>query len=216
MSNKITPPTQDRVRKLTNYQKNIQERSFIHYILGLLVRWKQNFKYAKAKRIARKRGATIGEGVIMSVEFAKTLNSNVHIGNHVSLHNPKFSSFRYPIYIGNNVIIGNNVDFVMGGHNIDSPDWEHCRHSEKLVIEDYVWLCPNSVVLPSVQKISYGTVLGSYSVLVKDTTEMAVMGGNPAKEIRKRNCIHSDLVVESLLGGDYEVYKDARKLRSNI
>lgn len=184
------------------YERNVQNRSTLHYLLGLLVRWKQNFKYAKARRIARKRGATIGEGVIMSVEFAKTLNSNVHIGNHVSLHNPRFSSFRYPVYIGNNVIIGNNVDIVMGGHDIDSPDWERCRHNEGLVIEDYVWLCPNSVVLPSVKRIACGTVLGSHSVMVKDTAEMAVMGGNPAKEIRKRKCVHSSLVVESLLGGD--------------
>lgn len=41
---------------------------------------------------------------------------------------------------------------------------------------------------------------------------MAVLGGNPAKEIRKRQCVHSDLVVESLLGGDYYVYKQTRKI----
>ena len=28
----------------------------------------------------------------------------------------------------------------MGSHNIDSPNWEHCRHNSGLTIEDYVWL----------------------------------------------------------------------------
>ena len=39
---------------------------------------------------------------------------------------------------------------------------------------------------------------------------MSVVSGNPAKEIRKRTCVHSELVVESLLGGDYEVYRAMR------
>ena len=70
------------------------------------------------------------------------------------------SSFRYPIKIGNNVIIGSNVKFVMGSHNIDSPNWEHCRHNSGLTIEDYVWLAPDSVILPSCTTIAYGTVVG--------------------------------------------------------
>lgn len=40
---------------------------------------------------------------------------------------------------------------------------------------------------------------------------MSVVSGNPAKEFKKRKCVHSDLIVESLLGGDYEVYKETRK-----
>lgn len=35
---------------------------------------------------------------------------------------------------------------------------------------------------------------------------MLVMSGNPAKEFKKRTCIHSNLVVESLLGGDLKTY----------
>lgn len=133
----------------TLYEKNVQDRNLLHYLIGLIVRWKQNFKYARARRIARKRGATIGEGVIMPISLAKKVNKNVTIGNHVSIHSDNFSSFRYPIKIGNNVIIGSNVKFVMGSHNIDSPNWEHCRHNSGLTIEDYVWLAPDSVILPS-------------------------------------------------------------------
>ena len=36
---------------------------------------------------------------------------------------------------------------------------------------------------------------------------MTVVSGNPAREFKKRKCVHSDLVVESLLGGDYNIYK---------
>ena len=198
---------------LTLYEKNIQDRSAFRYLLGLLARWKQNFKYVRARKIARKRGATIGEGVIMPLSLARKANKNLVIGNHVSIHTDNFSSLRYPIEIGNHVIIGSNVKFVMGSHNIDSPEWEHYRPNPKLVIEDYVWLCPDSVILPSVRNIGYGAVLGANSVLAKNLECMSVAAGNPAKEIKKRKCVHSNLVVESLLGGDYEIYKRTRKAK---
>lgn len=47
--------------------------------------------------------------------------------------------------------------------------------------------------------------------MVSDVPAMAVMSGNPAKEIRKRKCVHSDLVVEGLLGGDFKTFKNSRQ-----
>lgn len=55
----------------TLYEKNVQDRNQLRYLIGLIVRWKQNFKYARARRIARKRGATIGEGVIMAYKLSQ-------------------------------------------------------------------------------------------------------------------------------------------------
>lgn len=65
----------------------------------------------------------------------------------------------------------------------------------------------------SCRNISYGSVIGSGSVVVKNTDPMSVVGGNPAKELKKRKCVHSNLIVESLLGGDYDIYKKTRKKR---
>lgn len=45
----------------TRYEKSVQDRSTLRYYLGLIIRWKQNWKYVRARHIARKRGATIGE-----------------------------------------------------------------------------------------------------------------------------------------------------------
>lgn len=195
----------------TDYEKRVQDRSWIRYIIGLIVRWKANLKYAYARRVARKNGASIGEGVIMSLSLAKRLNKNVTIGNHVSIQTENFSSFRWPLTIKDNVIIGSNVKIVMGGHNIDSLEFENIRNNSGLVIEEYVWLCPDSVILPSVEKISYGSIVGANSVVVKNTSKMAVVSGNPAKELRERKSVHQNLVVESLLGGDYAIYKLTRK-----
>ena len=57
-------------------------------------------------------------------------------------------------------------------------------------------------------------VISSGSVVVKDVESMSVVGGNPAKEFKKRKRVHKNLVVESLLGGDYYTYKQTRRSKT--
>lgn len=69
----------------TFYERSVQDRSTLRYYLGLIICWKQNWKYVRARRITRKRGATNGEGVILPLSLAKRANSNLIIGNHTSI-----------------------------------------------------------------------------------------------------------------------------------
>lgn len=195
----------------TLYEKRIQDRSFFRYILGLIVRWKAYLKYERVRRTARKNGAKIGEGVIMPLSLAKKMNSNCIIGNHVSIQTDKIDT-RSPLTIGDHVIIGGGTEIITTSHVINSPDWEHKYYG--LTIEDYVWL-PAAKILPSCRKIGYGAVASSGSVVVKNIEPMSVVSGNPAKELKKRKCVHSALVVESLLGGDYVIYKQTRNRKIN-
>lgn len=188
----------------TLYERNVQDRSLLRYYIGLLARWRQHFKYVKAVRIARKRGATIGEGVVMPLSLARKANKNLTIGNHVSIQTDLID-LRSPVKIGSYVILGSGTNIITTSHNIDSPDWEHKFYG--IEIEDYVWLPTNVLVLPSCRKIGYGAVVGSGSVVVRNVESMSVISGNPAVKFKKRKCVHKDLVVESLLGGDYEIYK---------
>ena len=64
---------------------------------------------------------------------------------------------------------------------------------------------------PVVVLLEWGGVISSGSVVVKNVEPMTVVSGNPAKELRKRACIHADLPVERLLHGDYKQFKDTYK-----
>lgn len=189
------------------YEINVQDRSKIRYFMGLIVRWKQNLKYERARKIARRRGANIGEGVIMSIELAKRANRNLTIGNHTSIQTNRID-LRSPVTIGSHVIIGSGVEIITTSHQIDSPDWEHKHYG--IQIDDYVWIATNALVLPSCRSVAYGAVIGAGSVVVKNVEAMAVMSGNPAQIIKYRKQVHADLIVESLLGGDYVIYKNTR------
>lgn len=94
----------------------------------------------------------------------------------------------------------------MGSHRLDTPEWEQYRPTQSLKIEDYVWIAPDAVILPSCSIIGYGSVIGANAVVVKDVPPMSIMGGNPAKIINQRKCVHSKLVVSSLLSGDLKIY----------
>lgn len=36
----------------TLYEKSVQDRSTLRYYLGLIIRWKQNWKYVRARHIS--------------------------------------------------------------------------------------------------------------------------------------------------------------------
>lgn len=192
----------------SHYIKTIRERTVIHYLKGLLIRWYQHFKYAKAVRIARSRGATVGEGVIMPLSLAQRANSNLTIGNHVSIQTDKID-MRSPVKIGNHVIIGSETEIITTSHNIDSPLWDLKQYG--ITIEDYAWIPTHVIILPSCRYIGLGSVVSSGSVVVKNIEPMSVVSGNPAMFLKKRACVHYKLVVESLLGGDYEIYRKAKQ-----
>ncbi|KQS93229.1 acetyltransferase [Chryseobacterium sp. Leaf394] len=191
------------------YSEKIKGRSKIKYFLGLLARIVPYVIYSNNRRIARKNGATIGDNVIINKSLAQKANSNLHIGNNTSIQTDKIDT-RARVHIGENVIIGQNVEIITVSHNIDSEFWENKYYG--LEIEDYSWIATNAFILPSCRKIEFGTVIAARSVVVSNTMKMAVVSGNPAKEIKKRKTVHSELVVPSLLSGDLQFYLNARKI----
>ena len=82
-------------------------------------------------------------------------------------------------------------------------------------LDGFRWSCDSDSALCDIPQTNVlgqaGGVISSGSVVVKDVESMSVVGGNPAKEFKKRKCVHKNLVVESLLCGDYYTYKKTRK-----
>lgn len=191
------------IDKTSIYYKRISERSLVHFIKGLIPRIKCYIKYQRYRNVAIKKGARIGENSIILRELANRCNRNLELGNNTSIGSSKID-LRSPVKIGNNVIISNDIEIITTSHYIDSPEWEHKYYG--LEIEDYVWIASNVLILPSCRKIGYGAVIGAGSVVIKDVPPMSVIGGNPAKVIKQRQCVHSKLIIPSLLSGDLKIY----------
>ena len=193
------------------YCDDVSSRSFLRYWKGWGARLLQNIKYMRARRIARRNGAKIGKGAIFSVALARKMNANVVIGAYTSIQTDSLDT-RNPLHIGEYVIIGHGTEIITTSHNIDSPEWE--RKDYGLIIEDYVWLPTKVLVFPFCRSIVRGVVASSCSVVVRNVEPKQVVGGSPAKLLKMRECIHSSLLVESLLGGDFSIYRAARKAKN--
>jgi len=114
------------------------------------------------------------------------------------------------VKISDFVIINKGVSIIRVGHYIDDCPTFATRYYPDLKIESYSWLCTGCRILPSVETIREGTVVGAYSVLTKDTEQMGVYAGSPAILRKRHNTKFEDLVVPSLMGGDFVYYIKAR------
>ncbi|MDO5048557.1 MAG: sugar O-acetyltransferase [Actinomycetaceae bacterium] len=91
----------------------------------------------------------------------------------------------YEIRIGKNVMFAPNVTLTATGHPVH-PDSRRdgTQFSAPIIIEDDVWIGAHAVVLPGVT-IGRGSVVAAGAVVTKNVPPMSVVGGVPAKLIRK-------------------------------
>lgn len=191
-----------------DYIKYVKSKSKLRYLAGFLIRWKNYISFQRRVKKARKKGATIGEGVVITPNVANAANRNLVIGDHSTINN-SYLDLRNPVSIGSHVIIGGGNSIITTSHDVNSPSFS--RKDYGIEIEDYVWIASNAIILPSCRKIGYGAVIGCGSVVVSDVEPMAIMSGNPAKKIKERQQVHSEHDTEVNLGGDFLQYKQARK-----
>lgn len=87
------------------------------------------------------------------------------------------------VYIGKNVTVAGGARLITGSHDIESKDF--VAVFKPIVIKDYAWICTGATILQGVT-IGYGAVVCAGAVVTKDVPDMCVVGGVPAKFIKKR------------------------------
>ncbi len=107
-----------------------------------------------------------------------SLGANVHINENVVI-----SAKRSEVTIGDNVIFSTGCVVTSIGYDFDGRSENH--HSDAAItIEDNVWIGANATILPNV-RIGQGAVIGAGAVVTKDVAPRTIVGGVPAKLIRK-------------------------------
>lgn len=100
------------------------------------------------------------------------------------------------LYIGNYVCIGAEAVILMGGNNTHRMDWFSCYPFMEKIVESYsrkgdtiigdgVWIGMRAMIMPGVN-IGEGAVIAAGSIVTSDVPPYTVVGGNPARQIRRR------------------------------
>jgi len=105
------------------------------------------------------------------------------MGAFSSLASGSYISCENLVQLGKFVCVGRNVNILAGSHNIHSPDFELI--TKPVIIEDNVWIATGATVLPGIL-LSKNTVVAAGAVVVSSTEKNDVIGGNPARFLKKR------------------------------
>lgn len=151
--------------------------------LGKFAKWlrfqcaKHMFAECKGKDVNLEQGAYVGSG------------HNIHILGDAGIGR-NFACHNRILTIHGNLLMGEDVLFLGGGHKFDNPDVligsEGDYPDTPLEIGLDVWIGSRTIVLPGCTRIGAHSIIGAGSVVTHDVPDYAIVAGNPAKIIRMR------------------------------
>jgi virginiamycin A acetyltransferase len=140
-------------------------------------------------------------------------------------------------FIGDKLIIGkfcmiaSDVTFIMNGANhltdsitsypfaIFGHDWSNAMEGKSYptkgdtIIGNDVWIGYNSTIMPGIT-IGDGAIIASNSTITKDVEPYTLVGGNPAKEIRKRFAENEITRLLEIKWWDWDIEKITQNVKN--
>jgi maltose O-acetyltransferase len=132
--------------------------------------------------------------------FLKSMGENITIGSNVFLGNGRDievgdytqineDTWIRNVRIGKYVMIAPRAMILNYGHNSTDLEtammFQGIREYPQTIIEDNVWIGANAIILPGLQ-IGTGSIVGAGAVLTKNVEPYSIVGGNPAKLLKRR------------------------------
>ena len=110
-------------------------------------------------------------------------HKGIKIGKNCLIETRNWFGEPYLITIGNNVQVTHNVYFLThGGAHVARLKYPTFDVFGKIIIEDWVYIGANSLIMPGVT-IGEGALVAAGSIVTKSVAPHTVVGGNPAKYI---------------------------------
>jgi len=133
--------------------------------------------------------AELGAGVNVIGPIRIGSPSTTRFGDDVSI-NPGFTVMgNGPLAIGSHVHFGEETRIITANHRFEDADclpYDHERVLKSVTIGDCVWFGDRVTVVPGVT-IGQGAIVAAGSVVTRDVTELAIVGGAPAEVLRYRD-----------------------------
>lgn len=128
-------------------------------------------------------GKDVDDSFAIFPPFYTDCGKNIHLGKNVFLNAGCKIQDQGKVVIGDGTLIGHNVVIATLNHNME-PEKRCNMIPKKVHIGKNVWIGSNSIILPGVT-IGDGAVIAAGAVVTKDVEKNTLVGGNPAKIIKR-------------------------------
>ncbi len=128
-------------------------------------------------------GIKIGKGSTIHTKARFYDPRNISIGEDTIVGEGVVLDGRARLVIGSHVDIASEVMIYNSQHDIEDENFK--AEDKSVIIEDYCFIGPRSIILPGVT-IGRGAIIAAGAVVTKDVPPYAIVGGVPAKIIGER------------------------------
>ena len=162
------------------YYKNILSRSFKNnrFETGLRIEYPKNIELGSDSYFGLNCKLYASEFSSVKIGLNASFNANVMIN----------ARGKGKITIGNNVLIGPNVVLRSNNHSFKTTKksiMEQGMTEGEIIIHDDVWIGSNAVILPNCE-VGNGVIIAAGAVVTSNIDPYSIVGGVPAKLIKKR------------------------------
>lgn len=127
--------------------------------------------------------ASCGEGVFIEYGFHCDYGDRIKLGDRVFINCKCTFLDGGTITIGDDCLIGPNVQILTVSHNKDAEKrLDKLNYAANVTIGNNVWIGAGAIILPGVT-LGNNAIIGAGSVVTKDVSENTTVAGNPAKII---------------------------------
>ena len=167
------------VAKIINRVKNILLELKVYFLHCVWFVPSHSFR----RFFYRLSGIKIGRGSTIHTGARFYDPRNIKVGEDTIIGEGVVLDGRAPIAIGDHVDMASEVIIYNSEHDINDENF--AATDQPVVIKDYVFIGPRSIILPGVT-IGEGAIVAAGCVVTKDVPPYAVGGGVPAKVIGER------------------------------
>ena len=173
--------------KTVHYPSPAQELCDDLLLEATRIKMKLNCEYHTEDEIrqimAELTGQDINETLRLVPPFHTDCGKNIHIGENVFINSNCTMQDQGGVFIGDDVLIGHNVCLLTLNHDFEIEKRAEL-HPSPVHIKDKAWIGSNTTILPGVT-IGEGAIVAAGAVVTRDVMAKTVVGGVPAKLIKK-------------------------------